>query len=93
MVVDEGEECDCGLPGYCKMPCCDPNTCKLRSRDAECFSGACCDLLVRINFKSDFTKWRNKKYLSLRSLADFSHLEHRAGHLAITAICPSSVAG
>lgn len=38
-----GEECDCGLPNFCKNSCCDPSTCKLRS-NATCATGKCCDM-------------------------------------------------
>lgn len=41
--VETGEECDCGLPNFCKNSCCDPMTCKLRS-NATCATGKCCDL-------------------------------------------------
>lgn len=41
--VEAGEECDCGLPGYCENSCCDPVTCRLRS-NATCATGKCCDL-------------------------------------------------
>lgn len=41
--VETGEECDCGLPDFCKNSCCDPFTCKLRS-NATCATGKCCDL-------------------------------------------------
>lgn len=39
--LDEGEECDCGLPGWCKSPCCDPSTCKYTS-GSQCDRGGCC---------------------------------------------------
>ncbi|XP_055908941.1 disintegrin and metalloproteinase domain-containing protein 12 isoform X2 [Eupeodes corollae] len=41
--VEPGEQCDCGLPEYCKNTCCDPNTCMLRT-NASCATGECCDL-------------------------------------------------
>lgn len=41
--VEEGEECDCGLPEHCANPCCHARTCKLRS-GALCATGKCCDL-------------------------------------------------
>lgn len=41
--VEHGEQCDCGEPGFCANPCCDPATCMLRS-NASCATGSCCDL-------------------------------------------------
>lgn len=46
MFVEEGEECDCGLPEHCDNPCCDPSTCKLHV-NATCAVGECCDTAVR----------------------------------------------
>ncbi len=48
MVVDPEEECDCGLPNYCRNQCCDPHTCRfsLRNPKVQCADGACCDLMV-----------------------------------------------
>ena len=48
MVVDPEEECDCGLPNYCRNQCCDPHTCQfsLRNPKVQCADGACCDLMV-----------------------------------------------
>ncbi|XP_078321722.1 disintegrin and metalloproteinase domain-containing protein unc-71-like isoform X2 [Crassostrea virginica] len=42
-IVERGEECDCGSSEKCQMydPCCDPNTCLLKSW-AQCKSGSCC---------------------------------------------------
>ena len=45
MFVEEGEECDCGLPGRCDNPCCNPLTCKLHV-NATCATGDCCDTAV-----------------------------------------------
>ncbi|XP_056008473.1 disintegrin and metalloproteinase domain-containing protein unc-71-like isoform X2 [Ostrea edulis] len=43
LIVERGEECDCGSPEKCEMtdPCCDPDTCLLKSW-AQCKSGTCC---------------------------------------------------
>ncbi|KRX17345.1 Disintegrin and metalloproteinase domain-containing protein 12, partial [Trichinella nelsoni] len=41
--LEEGEQCDCGLPHICDNPCCNPKTCKFNA-DATCADGACCDL-------------------------------------------------
>ncbi|XP_072354083.1 disintegrin and metalloproteinase domain-containing protein 12-like isoform X2 [Scyliorhinus torazame] len=39
--VSKGEECDCGKPGECSDPCCEPSTCKLKP-GGKCSTGACC---------------------------------------------------
>ncbi|KAM3830887.1 zinc metalloproteinase-disintegrin-like VLAIP-B isoform 4-T4 [Vipera latastei] len=39
--VEVGEECDCGSPAYCRNPCCDATTCKLKP-GAQCGDGMCC---------------------------------------------------
>ena len=39
--LDAGEECDCGLPKWCKNPCCNPNTCKFTT-GSQCARGGCC---------------------------------------------------
>ena len=44
-ILDDGEECDCGLEKYCKNPCCNPQTCK-KHDSAQCASGECCNLLT-----------------------------------------------
>ena len=49
MFVEEGEECDCGLPGRCDNPCCNPHTCKLHV-NATCATGDCCDTAVVNSF-------------------------------------------
>ncbi|XP_040854791.1 disintegrin and metalloproteinase domain-containing protein 15 [Ochotona curzoniae] len=42
MLVDPGEQCDCGFPDDCTDPCCDSSTCQLRP-GAQCASdGPCC---------------------------------------------------
>ncbi len=41
--VEEGEQCDCGLPKHCDNPCCNPTTCTLHA-NATCATGKCCDL-------------------------------------------------
>lgn len=46
MFVEDGEECDCGLPGRCDNPCCNAHTCKLHV-NATCATGDCCDTAVR----------------------------------------------
>ncbi|XP_056006417.1 disintegrin and metalloproteinase domain-containing protein 12-like isoform X2 [Ostrea edulis] len=40
--VEEGEECDCGLPKDCKSRCCNASTCKL-TPGAVCATGKCCN--------------------------------------------------
>ncbi|XP_015110577.1 disintegrin and metalloproteinase domain-containing protein 28 isoform X2 [Diachasma alloeum] len=41
--VESGEDCDCGLEGYCDNKCCDARTCRFTS-NAACATGECCDL-------------------------------------------------
>ena len=41
-VLEDGEQCDCGAPGECASPCCDPWTCRLHE-GAMCGAGPCCD--------------------------------------------------
>ncbi|XP_071168228.1 zinc metalloproteinase-disintegrin-like BmMP [Mytilus edulis] len=41
--VEDGEECDCGLPQTCDNKCCNASSCKLLSH-ARCATGRCCDL-------------------------------------------------
>ncbi|KAE8589086.1 hypothetical protein XENTR_v10022882 [Xenopus tropicalis] len=42
-LVEEGEQCDCGLTQDCRDPCCDASLCQLRS-GAQCSSGdQCCE--------------------------------------------------
>ncbi|XP_018421920.1 PREDICTED: disintegrin and metalloproteinase domain-containing protein 15 [Nanorana parkeri] len=43
LVVEKGEECDCGLTQECTDPCCNASTCQLVA-GAECASdGLCCE--------------------------------------------------
>ncbi|GFR98237.1 disintegrin and metalloproteinase domain-containing protein [Elysia marginata] len=42
-LMEEGEECDCGLPEDCTSQCCNPHTCQLYP-NAVCATGKCCDL-------------------------------------------------
>lgn len=39
--LDAGEECDCGLPRWCKNTCCNPATCKF-TKGSQCDRGSCC---------------------------------------------------
>ena len=57
MFVEEGEECDCGLPGRCDNPCCNPATCKLHV-NATCATGECCDITVL--FSHDILRKKDK---------------------------------
>uniref|UniRef100_A0A8C4RBB1 Uncharacterized protein n=1 Tax=Eptatretus burgeri TaxID=7764 RepID=A0A8C4RBB1_EPTBU len=41
LYVEEGEECDCGLPLECDDPCCNATVCKLME-GAQCAKGRCC---------------------------------------------------
>nr|Q2UXR0.1 RecName: Full=Zinc metalloproteinase-disintegrin-like Eoc1; AltName: Full=Snake venom metalloproteinase; Short=SVMP; Flags: Precursor [Echis ocellatus]CAJ01679.1 Group III snake venom metalloproteinase [Echis ocellatus] len=41
-LVEVGEDCDCGSPGYCRNPCCNAATCKL-TPGSQCADGECCD--------------------------------------------------
>ncbi|XP_063421793.1 disintegrin and metalloproteinase domain-containing protein unc-71-like isoform X6 [Mytilus trossulus] len=43
LIVERGEECDCGTPQECAIrdPCCDPDTCLLKTW-AQCRTGSCC---------------------------------------------------
>ncbi|KAJ8317364.1 hypothetical protein KUTeg_005268 [Tegillarca granosa] len=41
--VEEGEQCDCGLPEDCLNKCCNATTCRLLP-NAQCATGTCCDL-------------------------------------------------
>ena len=48
--LDPGEECDCGLPKWCKNRCCNPNTCKFISAGYQCARGGCCrNCRVQVN--------------------------------------------
>lgn len=46
--VEEGEQCDCGLPEHCDNTCCNATTCTLYA-NASCATGSCCDLNVSFN--------------------------------------------
>lgn len=41
--VESEEQCDCGLPEFCKNECCNPYTCMFYE-DATCATGECCDV-------------------------------------------------
>ncbi|PVD30597.1 hypothetical protein C0Q70_09869 [Pomacea canaliculata] len=41
--VEDGEECDCGLPEDCGNRCCNATSCQLHSQ-AVCATGRCCNL-------------------------------------------------
>lgn len=41
-LVDEGEQCDCGLADFCTNPCCNATTCQFKE-GAECANGECCN--------------------------------------------------
>nr|KAG5708378.1 hypothetical protein BaRGS_034409 [Batillaria attramentaria] len=41
--VEEGEECDCGLPKDCTNRCCNSTTCQLHAQ-ALCGTGRCCNM-------------------------------------------------
>ncbi|XP_046575534.1 disintegrin and metalloproteinase domain-containing protein 9-like isoform X1 [Haliotis rubra] len=41
--VEDGEECDCGLPQDCHNRCCNASSCKMYHQ-AKCATGRCCDL-------------------------------------------------
>ena len=43
MVIEYGEECDCGYPQDCQEQCCNPATCKLKN-------GTNCRLYMVINY-------------------------------------------
>ena len=47
-IVEENEECDCGLSQYCSGNCCNPLTCKL-TEGSKCNSGDCCDKCEIVN--------------------------------------------
>lgn len=54
-IIDDGEECDCGLPEFCNNKCCDAATCKLKN-NAKCAIGNCCDknTCLPISKRSEF---------------------------------------
>nr|WDU65915.1 putative metalloprotease Tcis_Metallo_1 [Tityus cisandinus] len=41
--LEEGEDCDCGLPEFCNNPCCNATSCRL-TPNANCATGSCCDI-------------------------------------------------
>ncbi|XP_013402377.1 disintegrin and metalloproteinase domain-containing protein 9 isoform X1 [Lingula anatina] len=41
--VEDGEQCDCGLPEECKNKCCNASSCTLMT-NATCATGTCCNL-------------------------------------------------
>ncbi|CAG0905701.1 unnamed protein product, partial [Cyprideis torosa] len=53
-IVDEKEDCDCGLQANCADvdKCCDSMTCLLKA-DAECAAGPCCDDNCRLKSKGE----------------------------------------
>ena len=55
-VVEEGEECDCGLDSDCTNSCCQADTCTLRP-GAACADGACC-LLSSCSLAAPLTQCR-----------------------------------
>ena len=55
-VVEEGEECDCGLYSDCTNSCCQADTCTLRP-GAACADGACC-LLSSCSLAAPLTQCR-----------------------------------
>lgn len=59
MIVDPGEECDCGLPKFCKNKCCDPLTCKFSKQTVKCATGPCCDLEVSIKNSDKVNRFLN----------------------------------
>lgn len=54
MVIEAGEDCDCGFPGDCTESCCNPSNCKLNA-GAKCSpsQGPCCN--ANCNFTSSTT--------------------------------------
>lgn len=41
--LEPGEQCDCGMEGYCRNYCCNASTCMLQP-NATCATGECCNL-------------------------------------------------
>lgn len=41
-IIEDGEDCDCGLRDFCTNKCCNATTCKLMN-NAKCSDGVCCD--------------------------------------------------
>jgi Reprolysin (M12B) family zinc metalloprotease/ADAM cysteine-rich/Disintegrin len=66
--VEPGEECDCGLPGYCDNPFCNPHTCMLTA-NSTCATGSCCDLKTcNLHSTGKFTKKLLKNIFSFLSV-------------------------
>lgn len=57
--VEEGEQCDCGLPEHCDNTCCNATTCTLYA-NASCATGSCCDLNVSLQFEFNYEKLKEK---------------------------------
>lgn len=79
--VEEGEQCDCGLPEHCDNTCCNATTCTLYA-NASCATGNCCDLNVRI--LSGVLR-ENIKFVCFRPV-DLKQQEHYADLLIMNVI-------
>ena len=79
-LIGPGEDCDCAEDddSNCAQ-CCDVKTCKFRTIDAECASGACCDNNCKLKSKSSICR------LSLSS-CDFEEFCD-----GISPICPEDL--
>ena len=58
-MVEIGEACDCGHPGFCTNDCCNPHTCQVVD-GAHCANGKCCDL-EKCRYLPSGIACRNKK--------------------------------